>query len=236
MVATGIPPLHIFMNEMSVQNGVILATVKEMLKPVSDPASDALLRMESMMVSMRNEILAANSRNLSSSSLPSASSSLPPHSTSSSSSTSSSTTFLAPHYATWRYNGKDNYIESDYAFPTLSPLQAAYQLWHEGIPNQRLRPFKFLSNSDVPNKYHQYLTALRKVTAEIERFLPAGYLSMAYGEKDTMFKEAFSKMAASFQIQYPTQKNIAEESFAVQTLYNRYLLKSKRKRNVIAHR
>ena len=46
MVATGIPPLHIFMNEMSVQNGVILATVKEMLKPVSDPASEALLRMK----------------------------------------------------------------------------------------------------------------------------------------------------------------------------------------------
>ena len=61
----------------------------------------------------------------------------------------------------------------------------------------------------------------RKVTAEMERFLPAGYLSMAYGEKDTMFKEAFSKMAASFQIQYPTENNIAEESFAVQTLYNR---------------
>ncbi len=46
MVATGIPPLHIIMNEMSVQNGVILATVKEMLKPVSDPASEALLRMK----------------------------------------------------------------------------------------------------------------------------------------------------------------------------------------------
>ena len=107
-----------------------------------------------MMVSMRNEILAANSRNLSSSSLPSASFSA---NFTSSPSISSSTTFLAPHYATWRYNGKDNYIESDYAFPTLSPLQAAYQLWHEGIPNQRLRPFKFLSNSVVPHKYNQYL-------------------------------------------------------------------------------
>ena len=55
----------------------------------------------------------------------------------------------------------------------------------------------------MPNKYHQYLTALREVIAEIERYLPAGYLSIAHGEKDTMFKEAFSKMAASFQYQDP---------------------------------
>ena len=58
--------------------------------------------------------------------------------------------------------------------------------------------------------------------------LPPGYLSMPNAEKDAVFEEASSKMAASFQLQDPTEKNIADESLAVQILYNKYQLKSKR--------
>ena len=116
---------------------------------------------------------------------------------------------------------------------TKISLQALHQLWYDGIQIERICPFRLLDGTDVHKDDGKHLSSAKALVLEIDKFLPGGFRALSSSDRDAAFKVAFDAMASSFEL--PTadalSKRKAIENTAYTTLYTKFYLPSKRKRN-----
>lgn len=136
---------------------------------------------------------------------------------------------------TWQYGGKLHRVPDGFRLVTKMTLQVLYSLWHEGIKTQRIGPFKHFDGHDVHKDDRKHLSSARALVAEIEKFLPTGFLAFSSSSRDAAFKIAFDQMVSSFHdTQIETNlKRKALEITAFTTLYTSFYLPSKKRKALI---
>ena len=136
---------------------------------------------------------------------------------------------------TWQYGGKLHRVPDGFRLVTKMTLQVLYSLWHEGIKTQRIGPFKHFDSHDVHKDDRKHLYSARALVAEIDKFLPTGFLAFSSSSRDAAFKIAFDQMVSSFHdTQIETNlKRKALEITAFTTLYTSFYLLSKKRKALI---
>ena len=134
---------------------------------------------------------------------------------------------------TWHYGGKLHRVPEGYRLLTKISLQAVHQLWYDGIQIQKICPFRLLDGKDVHKDDRKHLSSAKALVAEIDKFLPVGFRDSCSSDRDAAFKLAFDAMASSFEITIEdlTPKRKALEITAYTTLYTKFYLPSKKKRD-----
>ena len=129
------------------------------------------------------------------------------------------------------YNGKYRKVPESYRFIWNAPLRTIHDLHYEGVPSLNVCPFRYFDAADVGSKNSMYLAISKVLVSEINRFLPSNYSSATYAVKNLCFGKAFAEMADAFQVDNPDQKNRADEKHAIVTVYNKFYLPCKKKRD-----
>ena len=236
MVATGIPPLHVFMHEVSKQNSAqaahnaaqtlhnteMLEAVKAVRnvnieqQPHNVILNMILEKIDNMQSNLNTET--ANNHLAIAAPVPQVIPETAP-------------TTIPPVPATlYFYNGKFRKIPQSYNIVWNVPLRTMHDLYHQGIPSENICAFRFLVADDVGTVGIRYLNVMKNLVTEINRFLPTTYNTSTYAEKNLCFGKAFSEMADAFLVDNPGQKSRAHEKLSIIALYNKFYLPAKSKR------
>jgi hypothetical protein len=212
MVATGIPPLHVFMNQQQNNSTAIMSAIESQNRlPVAESRSpignnSELLQLTIIIIFVKftalqfftdmrfdrleSLLLETMQASRNSAAIPTASSS--------SSATSRVREVLAEPPLTWQYGGKLHRVPEGFRLLTKISLQVLYQLCNDGINSERIGPFKHLDGQDVHMGDRKHLSSAKALVTEIDKFLPEGFRSLSSSDRDTAFKLAFNDMALSF--------------------------------------
>ena len=108
-----------------------------------------------------------------------------------------------------------------------------HDLWYEGIPLLKIRPFKLIKGTMLRSKIEaQAQCRAKSLITEINKHLIlADYLAQSAAVRDATFKNAFSSMAVTFSIECDTLKK-ADHSISYNTLYEKFYVPVNKKRKV----
>lgn len=137
-------------------------------------------------------------------------------------------------YACWTWGGKmGRPFPHDYNYPKKIPLKTMHDLWYEGIPSLKIRPFKFIKGTMLHNKVEaQAQCRAKSLVTEINKHLVlVDYLAQSAAVRDATFKTAFSSMAVAFSTECDTLKN-ADHSINYSTLYEKFYVPVNKKRKI----
>ena len=242
MVATGIPPLHVFMNQQQNSNTTIISAIENSSRSAAVESrsplgiTDFLVVCQTVRISHnfyfhlftetrldRIEILLQESLQ--------AARNLPQRTRSATPPSPIHDTAPEPHL-TWTYGGKLHRVPQDFRFQTKISLQVIFQLWHEGIRSQRIGPFKHFGGHDVHKDDRRHLSEAKALVIEITKHLPPDFRDLPSSDKDSAFQVAFDAMADSFidrdSLTASKRKPQADASYT--TLYTKFYLPSKKLR------
>lgn len=133
-------------------------------------------------------------------------------------------------YAFWTWGGKMRPIPQDYDYPKKIPLKTMHDLWHEGVPMQNIRPFKFIKGTLLRTKVEAQAQCRAKVlVTEINKYLAVDYTTQTAAVRDATFKIAFDSMVEAFSTECDTTKK-ADHSLSYTTLYEKYYVPYNKKR------
>lgn len=136
-------------------------------------------------------------------------------------------------YTVWTWEGKLRPFPQDYNYPKKVPLKTMHDLWYEGIPSLKIRPFKFIKGTMLHNKIEaQAQCRAKSLVFEINKYLIiVDYLAQSAAVRDTTFKNAFNLMVTAFSTECDTLKK-ADHSISYNTLYEKFYVPVNRKRKL----
>jgi hypothetical protein len=137
-------------------------------------------------------------------------------------------------YSCWTWGGKmGRPFPYDYIYPKKIPMKTMHDLWYEGIPSLKIRPFKFIKGTMLHNKIEaQAQCRAKSLVFEINKYLIiVDYLAQSAAVRDTTFKNAFNLMVTAFSTECDTLKK-ADHSISYNTLYEKFYVPVNRKRKL----
>ncbi len=112
-------------------------------------------------------------------------------------------------------------------------LKDMHRLWHEGIPDLRIRPLKHVEGKFLAKKDAKASCRARGIITELEKYLDSSYWSKNQTARDRLFNEAFRKFVQFLEPNIHTKRSVDEvytdlQSISYCSLYENYLLPAKK--------
>ena len=139
-------------------------------------------------------------------------------------------TETAVDYALFQYNGRFSRLPIDFRMKTKFNTREICDLWFEGIPIDRISPFRNLSSTDIPAMSDKrLLTSMTATMTTLNNHLPANYALLSSALKDAAFLTAFENMANEIRIvDDPKKKKRIDQDMSFTTVYTAHILPYKR--------
>ena len=231
MQATGIPPLHVFMHEISKQNAkqaahneeqtahnlAMLETVRGIRPTESEPQNPILSTIVHMLEDLKRGVRPEEARDI----VPLIPQALPE--------TAVALNRRPPQLYLYP-DGVFRKVPMGYKFNWRCPLKQVFDLYYEGDKSSDVIPYRYLDSIDVGVVNKPFLSMAKILVKEINRFLPDNYSTLTYTEKNLLFGQGFSRMATAFITDNPDHAKMTNEKHSIFTIYNKHYLPCQKKR------